>query len=144
MKKLRLGMIGGGMMDESSMINLQDMISNMMPKRNKKRKVTIGEAKKILLESEVSKLIDMDEVKEEAINKAENTGIIFIDEIDKISGSSSKGGGPDVSREGVQRDLLPIVEGTSVTTKYGVIKTDHILFIAAAVSYTHLTLPTKA
>ena len=98
-----IGMIGGGMMDESSMINLQDMISNMMPKRNKKRKVTIGEAKKILLESEVSKLIDMDEVKEEAINKAENTGIIFIDEIDKISGSSSKGGGPDVSREGVQR-----------------------------------------
>ena len=127
------------MMDESSMINLQDMISNMMPKRNKKRKVTIGEAKKILLESEVSKLIDMDEVKEEAINKAENTGIIFIDEIDKISGSSSKGGGPDVSREGVQRDLLPIVEGTSVTTKYGVIKTDHILFIAAGAF--HLSKP---
>jgi len=134
-----IGMIGGGMMDESSMINLQDMISNMMPKRNKKRKVTIGEAKKILLESEVSKLIDMDEVKEEAINKAENTGIIFIDEIDKISGSSSKGSGPDVSREGVQRDLLPIVEGTSVTTKYGVIKTDHILFIAAGAF--HLSKP---
>ena len=134
-----IGMIGGGMMDESSMINLQDMISNMMPKRNKKRKVTIGEAKKILLESEVSKLIDMDEVKDEAINKAENTGIIFIDEIDKISGSSSKGGGPDVSREGVQRDLLPIVEGTSVTTKYGVIKTDHILFIAAGAF--HLSKP---
>ena len=134
-----IGMIGGGMMDESSMINLQDMISNMMPKRNKKRKVTIGEAKKILLESEVSKLIDMDEVKEQAINKAENTGIIFIDEIDKISGSSSKGGGPDVSREGVQRDLLPIVEGTSVTTKYGVIKTDHILFIAAGAF--HLSKP---
>ena len=134
-----IGMIGGGMMDESSMINLQDMISNMMPKRNKKRKVTIGEAKKILLESEVSKLIDMDEVKEEAITKSENTGIIFIDEIDKISGSSSKGGGPDVSREGVQRDLLPIVEGTSVTTKYGVIKTDHILFIAAGAF--HLSKP---
>ncbi len=134
-----IGMIGGGMMDESSMINLQDMISNMMPKRNKKRKVNIGEAKKILLESEVSKLIDMDEVKDEAINKAENTGIIFIDEIDKISGSSSKGGGPDVSREGVQRDLLPIVEGTSVTTKYGVIKTDHILFIAAGAF--HLSKP---
>tara|TARA_Y100000768_G_scaffold300247_1_gene234011 strand:- start:1494 stop:2879 length:1386 start_codon:yes stop_codon:yes gene_type:complete len=134
-----IGMIGGGMMDESSMINLQDMISNMMPKRSKKRKVSIGEAKKILLESEVSKLIDMDEVKDEAINKAENTGIIFIDEIDKISGSSSKGGGPDVSREGVQRDLLPIVEGTSVTTKYGVIKTDHILFIAAGAF--HLSKP---
>ena len=134
-----IGMIGGGMMDESSMINLQDMISNMMPKRSKKRKVTIGEAKKILLESEVSKLIDMDEVKDEAINKAENTGIIFIDEIDKISGSSNKGGGPDVSREGVQRDLLPIVEGTSVTTKYGIIKTDHILFIAAGAF--HLSKP---
>ena len=135
-----IGMVGGGMMDESSMINLQDMISNMMPKRNKKRKVTIGEAKKILLESEVSKLIDMDEVKDEAIKKAENTGIIFIDEIDKISGSSKKGGGgPDVSREGVQRDLLPIVEGTSVTTKYGIIKTDHILFIAAGAF--HLSKP---
>ena len=134
-----IGMVGGGMMDESSMINLQDMISNMMPKRNKKRKVTIGEAKKILLESEVSKLIDMDEVKEEAIDKAENTGIIFIDEIDKISGNSNKGGGPDVSREGVQRDLLPIVEGTAVTTKYGIIKTDHILFIAAGAF--HLAKP---
>ncbi len=126
-----IGMIGGGMMDESSMINLQDMISNMMPKRNKKRKVTIGEAKKILLESEMSKLIDMDEVKDEGIQRAENTGIIFIDEIDKICGGSKKGGGPAVSREGVQRDLLPIVEGTSVTTKYGIMKTDHVLFIAA-------------
>ena len=134
-----IGMVGGGMMDESSMINLQDMISNMMPKRNKKRKVSIGEAKKILLEAEVSKLIDMDEVKEEAIQKAENTGIIFIDEIDKISGNSKKGSGPEVSREGVQRDLLPIVEGTSVTTKYGVIKTDHILFIAAGAF--HLSKP---
>ena len=134
-----IGMVGGGMMDESSMINLQDMISNMMPKRNKKRKVSIGEAKKILLEAEVSKLIDMDEVKDEAIQKAENTGIIFIDEIDKISGNSKKSGGPDVSREGVQRDLLPIVEGTSVTTKYGVIKTDHILFVAAGAF--HLSKP---
>ena len=134
-----IGMIGGGMMDESSMINLQDMIGNMMPKRNKKRKVTIGEAKKILLESEMSKLIDMDEVKDEAIQKAENTGIIFIDEIDKISGGSKKGSGPDVSREGVQRDLLPIVEGTSVTTKYGVMKTDHVLFIAAGAF--HLSKP---
>ena len=134
-----IGMISGGMMDESSMINLQDMIGNMMPKRNKKRKVTIGEAKKILLESEMSKLIDMDEVKDEGIQRAENTGIIFIDEIDKISGGSKKGGGPDVSREGVQRDLLPIVEGTSVTTKYGVMKTDHVLFIAAGAF--HLSKP---
>lgn len=127
-----LGMIGGGM-DEASMINLQDMLQNMMPKRSKKRKVTIEEAKKLLLEEESSKLIDMDEVKDEAIKKAENTGIIFIDEVDKIAGSSKKGGGggPDVSREGVQRDLLPIVEGSAVNTKYGVINTDHILFIAA-------------
>ncbi len=127
-----IGMIGGGMMDESSMINLQDMLSNMMPKKNKKRRVTIAEAKKLLLEEEAAKLIDMDEVKEEAINKAQNTGIVFIDEIDKIAGGSRKGGGgPDVSREGVQRDLLPIVEGSAVNTKYGIIHTDHILFVAA-------------
>ncbi|ELR72745.1 ATP-dependent hsl protease ATP-binding subunit HslU [Fulvivirga imtechensis AK7] len=129
-----VGMIGGGMMDESSMINLQEMISGMMPKKNKKRKVTIGEARKILIEEESAKLIDMDEVKELAIRKAENTGIIFIDEIDKIAGGASRkggGGGPDVSREGVQRDLLPVVEGSTVNTKYGLIRTDHILFIAA-------------
>ena len=127
-----IGMIGGGMIDESSMINLQEMVSNMMPKKSKKRKVTIEEARKILLEDEAYKLIDMDEVKEEAITKAENTGIIFIDEIDKIAGGGKKGGsGPDVSREGVQRDLLPIVEGSTVNTKYGVLNTDHILFIAA-------------
>lgn len=128
-----VGMIGAGMMDEVSMMNLQEMISGMMPKKGKKRKVTVAEARKILLEEEASKLIDMDEVKEEAIHKAENAGIIFIDEIDKIaSGAGKKGGsGPDVSREGVQRDLLPIVEGSTVNTKHGVIKTDHVLFIAA-------------
>ena len=126
-----IGMVGGGM-DEVSMMNLQDMLSNVMPKKSKKRKVTISEAKKLLLEEESAKLIDMDEVKDEAIAKAENTGIIFIDEIDKIAGGSKKGGGgPDVSREGVQRDLLPIVEGSAVNTKYGVINTDHILFVAA-------------
>ena len=128
-----VGMIGGGMMDESSMINLQEMLSGMMPKKNKKRKVTIGEAKKLLLEEEASKLIDMDEVKEEAIKKAENTGIIFVDEIDKIAAGGDRKGssGGDVSREGVQRDLLPIVEGSAVNTKYGIVHTDHILFIAA-------------
>ncbi|MEM7107303.1 MAG: ATP-dependent protease ATPase subunit HslU [Bacteroidota bacterium] len=126
-----IGMVGGGMMDESSMINLQEMIGNMMPKKVKKRKVTIAEARKILLDEETSRLIDMDEVKELAIKKAENTGVIFIDEIDKIAAGSSKKGGPDVSREGVQRDLLPIVEGSTVNTKYGHIKTDHILFVAA-------------
>lgn len=127
-----MGMIGGGM-DEASMINLQDMLQNMLPKKSKKRKVTIAEAKKLLIEEESAKLIDMDEVKEEAIRKAENTGMIFIDEVDKIAGASSKkgGGGPDVSREGVQRDLLPIVEGSAVNTKHGVINTDHILFVAA-------------
>jgi len=120
-------------MDEASMMNIQEMISGMMPKKTKKRKVTIAEARKILLEEEAAKLIDMDEVKEEAIFKAENSGVIFIDEIDKVASSSKKGGGggPDVSREGVQRDLLPIVEGSSVNTKYGIINTDHILFIAA-------------
>ncbi len=125
-----VGMIGGGMMDESSMINIQEMLSGMMPKKAKKRKVTIGEARKMLLEEEISKLIDMDEVKEEAIEKAQSTGIVFIDEIDKVAGQSGKSG-PDVSREGVQRDLLPIVEGSAVNTKYGVVLTDHILFIAA-------------
>ena len=126
-----MGMVGGGMMDEASMINLQDMLSNMMPKKNKKRKVTIEEARKLLIEEEVSKLIDMDEVKEEAIKKAENTGMIFIDEIDKIAKGSGNSSGGDVSREGVQRDLLPIVEGSAVNTKYGLIHTDHILFVAA-------------
>ena len=104
----------------------------MMPKKTRKRKVTVGEARRILLEEEAAKLIDMDEVKEEAIRKAENAGIIFIDEIDKIASGGKKGGsGPDVSREGVQRDLLPIVEGSTVNTKHGIINTDHILFIAA-------------
>ena len=125
-----VGMIGGGL-DEASMINLQEMIGNMIPKKKRKRKVTISEARKILLEEESSKMIDMDEVKEEAIYKVENTGIIFIDEIDKIAKGGEGAKGPDVSREGVQRDLLPIVEGSTVNTKYGIINTDHILFVAA-------------
>lgn len=127
-----IGMVGAGVMDDVSMMNLQEMLNGMMPKKSKKRKVTVAEARRILLEEEAAKLIDMDEVKEEAIRKAENAGIIFIDEIDKIaSGSKKGGGGPDVSREGVQRDLLPIVEGSTVNTKHGIIRTDHILFIAA-------------
>jgi ATP-dependent HslUV protease ATP-binding subunit HslU len=126
-----VGMIGGTV-DDVSMMNIQEMIGNMMPRRGKKRKVTVEEARKILLDEEASKLIDMDEVKVEAIKKAENLGIIFIDEIDKVASSrSGGGGGPDVSREGVQRDLLPIVEGSAVNTKHGVINTDHILFVAA-------------
>ena len=127
-----VGMVGAGMMDEVSMMNLQEMLNGMMPKKSRKRKVTVAEARRILLEEEAAKLIDMDEVKDEAIKRAEDAGIIFIDEIDKIaSGGKKGGGGPDVSREGVQRDLLPIVEGSTVNTKYGVIKTDHVLFIAA-------------
>lgn len=127
-----VGMIGAGMMDEVSMMNLQEMLSGMLPKKAKKKKVTVAEARRILMEEEAARLIDMDEVKEEAIRQAENSGIIFIDEIDKVaSGYKKGGGGPDVSREGVQRDLLPIVEGSTVNTKYGVIKTDHVLFIAA-------------
>ncbi|GAA4846453.1 ATP-dependent protease ATPase subunit HslU [Algivirga pacifica] len=124
-----VGMVGGAM-DEVSMMNIQEMISGMLPKKTKKRKVSIAEARKLLLEEESSKLIDMDEVKELAVHKAENSGIIFIDEIDKVAAGGSKQG-PDVSREGVQRDLLPVVEGSAVTTKYGVVHTDHILFVAA-------------
>lgn len=127
-----IGMIGNGMIDDASMAGLQDMLSNMMPKTTKKRKMSIREARKVLMEDEASKLIDFDEVKEEAIYLAENNGIIFIDEIDKVASRGSKGGGgPDVSREGVQRDLLPIVEGSAVNTKYGLVHTDHVLFIAA-------------
>ncbi|MCU0317722.1 MAG: ATP-dependent protease ATPase subunit HslU [Amoebophilaceae bacterium] len=126
-----VGMIGGGMMDEAAMMNLQDMLSSMLPQKTRKKKLTIGEAKKLLLAEEANKLIDMDVVKEEALSKARNTGIIFIDEIDKIAAKAGQGGGVDVSREGVQRDLLPIVEGSAVSTKYGTVHTDHILFIAA-------------
>ncbi|MBK0401986.1 ATP-dependent protease ATPase subunit HslU [Adhaeribacter sp. BT258] len=126
-----IGVMAPGM-DDVSMMNIQEMIGGMLPKKQKKRKVSIAEARKILLDEEAAKLIDMDEVKEEAIKKAQDSGVIFIDEIDKVASASGKGGsGPDVSREGVQRDLLPIVEGSSVNTKYGVINTDHILFIAA-------------
>ncbi len=126
-----IGMVGAGMMDEVSMMNLQEMLGGLMPKKPKKRKLTVAEARKVLLEEEATKLIDMDEVKEEAIRRAEDAGIIFIDEIDKIASGNKGGGGPDVSREGVQRDLLPIVEGSTVNTKHGVINTDHVLFIAA-------------
>lgn len=118
-------------MDEMGM-NIQDIMSSIMPKKTKKRKVKVSEAMKILEKDEVDKLIDMDTVVTEAIRRAENAGIVFIDEIDKIvSNSSNRGSGPDVSREGVQRDLLPIVEGSTVNTKYGPIRTDHILFIAS-------------
>jgi ATP-dependent HslUV protease ATP-binding subunit HslU len=111
-------------------INFKDMFGNLFPKRTKKRKVKVPEALEILEQEEIQRLIDMDRVVAEAIERVEQNGIIFLDEIDKIAGRNQTVG-PDVSREGVQRDLLPIVEGCSVTTKYGVVKTDHILFIAA-------------
>ena len=112
-------------------MNLQDIFGGMMPKKMKKRKTTVPQALQIIAQQEAQKLIDMEEVIRDAKNRVENSGIVFLDEIDKIAGSNSGGHGPDVSREGVQRDLLPVVEGTSVATKYGVIKTDHILFIAS-------------
>lgn len=111
--------------------NLQDMLSNIFPGRRKRRQVKVSEAKKILAQESAAKLIDMDKVTEMAIARVEGAGIIFLDEIDKVASRSGGGSGPDVSREGVQRDLLPIVEGTSVHTKYGIVRTDHILFIAS-------------
>jgi ATP-dependent HslUV protease ATP-binding subunit HslU len=111
-------------------INIKDMFGNMFPKKSKKRKVKIPEALEMITQEEASKLIDMDSVVRLALERVQQSGIIFLDELDKIAGRD-RTHGPDVSREGVQRDLLPIVEGSSVTTKYGVVKTDHILFIAA-------------
>jgi len=111
-------------------INFQEIMGNLMPKKKKKRKTTVAEARQIIAQEEAQKLIDMDAVQQEAIERVENSGIVVIDEIDKVAGGG-KGQGPDVSREGVQRDLLPIVEGTNVNTKYGVVRTDHILFIAS-------------
>lgn len=111
-------------------MNMQEMFGNFLPKRTKKRKLSIKEARKVLIQEEAGKLIDMDDVTQESIKRAEQSGIIFIDEIDKVA-SQGRGSGPDVSREGVQRDILPIVEGSTVMTKYGPVKTDYILFIAA-------------
>jgi ATP-dependent HslUV protease ATP-binding subunit HslU len=116
-------------------INLRDMLGNIMPKNKKRRKVRVREALKTLTEEEAQNLVDMDRVVKLAIEKVEQNGIIFLDEIDKIAGKNS-GQGPDVSREGVQRDLLPIVEGSTVTTKYGPVRTDHILFIGAGAFHT--------
>jgi ATP-dependent HslUV protease ATP-binding subunit HslU len=119
---------GSGMEDMD--YNLREMLGSMLPRRTKRRKVKIPEAKEILIQEESQRLIDMDKVIKSAVERVEHSGIIFLDEIDKIAGREA-GRGPDVSREGVQRDLLPIVEGSTVTTKYGMVKTDHILFIAS-------------
>ena len=130
------GVIAPGMEDIEN--QLRDLFSSLSPAKRKKRKVTVKEALRIIQQQEAEKLIDMDEVASEAVYRAENFGIVFIDEIDKVAGKST-GSSPDVSREGVQRDLLPIVEGTTVSTKYGPIRTDHILFIAAGAF--HLSKP---
>jgi len=126
-------------MNDNMDMNIRDMLSNMMPKQSKRRRVNIEDARKILQQEEVSKLIDMDEVIREAVTRVEQSGIVFLDEIDKVASRRSHSHGPDVSREGVQRDLLPIVEGSTVNTKHGPVQTDHILFIAAGAF--HLTKP---
>lgn len=116
-------------MGAEGMGNLQEMLGNLLPKRTRKRKMTVREARQVLTQEEAQKLIDMESVIAEAVHRAENHGIIFIDEMDKIAGREQRG--PDVSREGVQRDILPIVEGSTVVTKHGPVKTDHVLFIGA-------------
>lgn len=123
------GMFAGTGVEEMG-INIQDMLGNLLPKKQKKRKVTVENARKIFIQEEAQKLIDIDDVHAVAVSLAENSGIVFLDEIDKVAGRGNSSG-PDVSREGVQRDILPIVEGSTVVTKYGPVKTDHILFIAA-------------
>ncbi len=120
--------MGGGM--EGMDHNFTEMLQDMLPKRKKKRTVTLAEARRILVQDELDRLVDMDEVINEALIRAEEMGIVFLDEIDKIAGERG-GAGPDVSREGVQRDILPVVEGSTVQTKYGLVRTDHVLFIAA-------------
>jgi ATP-dependent HslUV protease ATP-binding subunit HslU len=126
---LPVGVISNVGMDEIEG-NLREMLGNMFPSKKKPRRMNVAEARQILLQEEAAKLVDMDEVVREAIRRAEQDGIIFLDEIDKIAGRE-RSLGPDISREGVQRDLLPIVEGSTVNTKHGPVKTDHILFIAA-------------
>lgn len=132
--KPMVGMFAGSSL-EGMGDNLQDMIGNLMPKKRKKRKVTVANARKLFQQEEAMKLVDMEEVTDEAVKAAENSGIVFLDEIDKVAVSGNHGG-HDVSREGVQRDILPIVEGSTVMTKYGPVKTDHILFIAAGAFHT--------
>ena len=129
-----VGMFSGSTL-EGMGDNLQDMIGSLMPKRRRKRKVTVAAARKVFIQEEADKLIDMDEVAETAVHVAEKSGIVFLDEIDKVAVKDGVSG-PDVSREGVQRDILPIVEGSTVMTKYGPVKTDHILFIAAGAFHT--------
>ncbi len=124
---------------DSGDVGLSDALDGLIPKKKKRRRVTVAEARRVLLQEETRRMIDMDEVIREAVKRVESAGIVFIDEIDKVCTSGSSKNSPDVSREGVQRDLLPIVEGSAVTTKYGVVRTDHVLFIAAGAF--HLSRP---
>ncbi len=128
---LGIGFMSNGMMDNKFTMNFEKILEKMAPKNIKKRKLTIAQAKKILLEQQKNKLIDIENIKEETLQKTQQDGIIFIDEIDKIASNTQGSNSPNISREGVQRDLLPIVEGCTVNTKYGPVNTDHILFIAA-------------
>ena len=129
-----IGVIGGDA--AGGQADIGEMLGGLLPKRRVHKRVTVAEARRIFAQEEEQKLIDMDAVKREALRRAGENGIIFVDEIDKVAGRDGRGGGPDVSREGVQRDILPIVEGSTVNTKYGPIKTDHVLFIAAGAFHT--------
>jgi ATP-dependent HslUV protease ATP-binding subunit HslU len=131
--------MGGGF--EGMDFNFTEMLQDLLPKKKKRRTVTVAEARRILLQDELDRLVDMDEVVNEAMDRAEDMGIVFLDEVDKIVGERGGQGGPDVSREGVQRDLLPIVEGSNVQTKYGMVRTDHVLFIAAGAF--HVSKPSQ-
>jgi ATP-dependent HslUV protease ATP-binding subunit HslU len=129
-----IGVIGGDA--SGGQADIGEMLGGLLPKRRVHKRVTVAEARRIFAQEEEQKLIDMDAVKREALRRAGENGIIFVDEIDKVAGRDGRGGGPDVSREGVQRDILPIVEGSTVNTKYGPVKTDHVLFIAAGAFHT--------
>jgi ATP-dependent HslUV protease ATP-binding subunit HslU len=133
--QLPIGMMGGGELGMNGSGDLNDVLGGLLPKRRAKKRMTVGDARRIFKQEEENKLIDMDAVKREALRLAGERGIIFIDEIDKIA-SREGGRGPDVSREGVQRDILPIVEGSTVNTKYGPLATDHVLFIGAGAFHT--------
>jgi len=128
---LPIGTMGGGMDQMGGAAEMGEMLGGLLPKRKSRKRVTVSEARRIFAQEEAGKLVDIDAIKREAVHRASEDGIIFIDEIDKVAGGREGGRGPDVSREGVQRDILPIVEGSTVPTKYGPVKTDHVLFIAA-------------